>query len=276
MPFLFDFAKGHGSMQMAWRIIEEKALLEKEYIEARRLAEHIAAKSDPPLFYVHKENEVRASRKRFDSHPMVLRSLRLIEKGEDNLGHGLTHVRKVAVDAGALVMIERGGADPGQNVDRMVLLAHLAGVLHDIKREEPEHAERGAEEANIILKDFHLTETECKAIVQAIRNHEAFKPPQPLDEPSLQVVSDSLYDADKFRWGPDNFTETVWMMVSIMKVPYATLLKRFLPGLKGIERISETFRTSTGKEYGPDFIARGLDIGRRLFGELQERYEAEG
>ena len=251
-------------------------MLEEKYLEARRLAEDIAAKSDPPLFYLHKKNEVGASRKIFDSHPMVRRSLRLIEKGEDSLGHGLSHVSKVAVDAGALVMIERGGSGPGQNVERMVLLAHLAGVLHDIKREEPEHAERGAEEANRILKDFHLTETECKAIVQAIRNHEAFKPPQPLDEPSLQIVSDALYDADKFRWGPDNFTETVWMMVATMKVPYATLLKRFLPGLKGIERISETFRTSTGKKYGPDFIARGLDIGRQLYGELQERYRSEG
>ncbi len=251
-------------------------MLEEKYLEARRLAEHIAAKSDPPLFYVHKKNEVRASRKIFDSHPMVRRSLRIVEKGEDNLGHGLTHVSKVAVDAGALVMIERDGTATdgtatGQNVERMVLLALLAGVLHDIKRKEPDHAERGAEEANRILKDFHLTETECKAIVQAIRNHEAFKPPQPLDEPSLQIVSDALYDADKFRWGPDNFTETVWLMVARMKVPYATLLKRFLPSLKGIERISETFRTSTGKKYGPDFIARGLDIGRQLFGEL--RYE---
>jgi hypothetical protein len=260
----------------AWRIIEEKVLLEEKYLEARRLAEHIAAKSDPPLFYVHKVNEVGASRKRFDSHPMVRRSLMIVEKGEDNFGHGLSHVSKVAVDAGALVMIEKGGSGPGQDIERMVLLAHLAGVLHDIKREEPEHAEKGADEANRILKDFNLTETECKAIVQAIRNHEAFKPPQPLDEPSLQIVSDALYDADKFRWGPDNFTETVWMMVARKKVPYASLLERFLPSLKGIERISKTFRTSTGKKYGPDFIARGLDIGRQLFEELQERYSAEG
>ena len=250
--------------------------MEKKYLEARRLAERIAAGSDPPLFYVHKKNEVGASRKIFDSHPMVRRSLSIVQKGEDNFGHGLSHVSKVAVDAGALVMIEKGGTVPGQKLERIILLAHVAGALHDIKREEPEHAERGAEEANRILKDFHLTETECTAIVQAIRNHEAFKPPQPLDEPSLQIVSDALYDADKFRWGPDNFTETVWMMVEKMKVPYAALLKRFLPGLKGIERISGTFRTSTGREYGPDFISRGLDIGRRLFGELQERYGAEG
>ena len=40
-------------------------MLEETYYEARRLAEHIAAKSDPPLFYKHKENEVGASRKKY-------------------------------------------------------------------------------------------------------------------------------------------------------------------------------------------------------------------
>jgi hypothetical protein len=183
---------------------------------------------------------------------------------EDRLGHGLSHVRKVAVDAGALVIIEGGGIGAGPNLERRVVLVHLAGVFHDIKREEPEHAQRGAKEAARILKTFDVDGTEARAIVQAIRNHEAFKPAQPLDEPSLQVLSDALYDADKFRWGPDNFTETVWVMVALRQVPLSKLMDRFVPGMKGIEKISETFRTRTGKKYGPDFIARGLEIGRRL------------
>ena len=149
-----------------------------------------------------------------------------------------------------------------------MLLAHLAGVLHDIKRMEPEHARRGAEEAEAILQEFELEEKERKAIVQAIRNHEAFKPAEPLEEPSLQVLSDALYDADKFRWGPDNFTETVWMMVAPMNVPLDSLLDYFMPSLDGIERIAGTFRTRTGREYGPDFIVRGLEIGQRIYQEL--------
>lgn len=152
----------------------------------------------------------------------------------------------------------------------MVLLAHMAGILHDIKREEQEHAQRGAEEAGHVLRDFDFTEPERIAITQAIRNHEAFKPARPLDDPSFQLISDALYDADKFRWGPDNFTETVWVMVAAKKVPLKVLMDHFIRGLKGVEKIKDTFRTATGKAYGPDFITRGLRIGRELHSEWQK------
>jgi hypothetical protein len=50
-------------------------------------------------------------------------------------------------------------------------------------------------------------EERCKRyIVAAIRNHEAFRKILESEDKSARLVSDSLYDADKFRWGPDNFT----------------------------------------------------------------------
>ena len=64
------------------------------------------------------------------------------------------------------------------------------------------------------------------------------------------------------------------MMVARKKVPFPTLLDHFIPGLKGVERIVKTFRTRTGKKYGPDFIERGLEIGRQLFAELQKMNES--
>jgi hypothetical protein len=243
-------------------------VLDREYLEAKKLSERIAAEIEPPRFYVDKKKEVEASQRIFENHPIVHVGLRIVEEVANRYGHGLSHVRKVAVDAGALVMIEREGLGLEGNMKRTVLLAHLAGILHDIKRQEPEHAKRGAEEAGKVLKAFHLKEVERKAIMQAILNHEAFKPAKPLYDPTLQLVSDTLYDADKFRWGPDNFTETVWMMLAPMKVPISALLDHFVPSLKGIERISKTFRTPTGREYGPDFISRGLEIGKRLYIEL--------
>ncbi|MFH1349590.1 MAG: HD domain-containing protein [Pseudomonadota bacterium] len=245
-------------------------MLDEVYLEAKKISERIASEMEPPRFYLDKKKEIEASHQMFESHPMVEAGLRIVEARADRFGHGFSHVRKVAIDAGALVIIERGGTGVEENVKRMVFLAHMAGLLHDIKREEPEHAQRGAEEASKILMAFDLNDGERRAIIQAIRNHEAFKPAQPLDEPSMQLLSDALYDADKFRWGPDNFTETVWMMVARMKVPLATLLVHFIPSLQGIERIKNTFRTSTGKEYGPDFISRGLEIGRRLYVELEK------
>ncbi len=247
-------------------------MLEGEYLEAKRLCEGIASALDPPLFYADKAAEVEESRAAFEGDPMVGEALGIVAERGDVLGHGLSHVRKVAIDAGALVLAETAGREGEERRRRLLLLAHLAGVLHDIRREQPEHAQRGAEEAAVILAEFDLAEGERKAIVEAIRNHEAFKPDLPLDDSSLQLVSDALYDADKFRWGPDNFTDTVWLMVAPFKIPIPSLLGHFRRSMEGITRIKDTFRTPTGREYGPDFIARGLLIGERLYGELAKEY----
>jgi hypothetical protein len=245
-------------------------MLQGEYLKAQKLCERIAAEMEPPRFYSERKDEVEASRAAFENHPMVRSCLTLVEAEADRFGHGLSHVRKVAVDAGALVIIEMNRGGLGEGHERVLLLAHLAGVLHDIKREEPDHARKGAEKADSILKEFELEGRERKAIVQAIRNHEAFKPDIPLDEPSMQILSDTLYDADKFRWGPDNFTETVWMMLAPAKVPISLFMEHFMPSLEGIGKIAETFRTPAGREYGPDFIACGLQIGERLYAQYEK------
>jgi HD superfamily phosphohydrolase YqeK len=243
-------------------------LLEGEYLEAQRLSRKIAAEMQPPRFYLEKMEEVEASRAAFETHPMVQGCLEIVRQRADRFGHGLAHVRKVAVDAGALVIIEMDAGQREEQRSRVLLLSHIAGVLHDISRLEKDHALRGAEEAGLILEGFDLESSEREAVMQAIRNHEAFKPAEPMGDPSMQLLSDALYDADKFRWGPDNFTETVWMMVAPTRVPLAKLMEHFAPSMEGIARISGTFRTPTGREYGPDFIARGLEIGERLCREL--------
>lgn len=90
------------------------------------------------------------------------------------------------------------------------------------------------------------------------------------------MISDALYDADKFRWGPDNFTDTIWAMLACRGVPLSKALPRFLGGLDGIRRIRDTFRTAAGRQYGPDFIDRGLAIGARLYAELTDDASAAG
>jgi hypothetical protein len=243
-------------------------LLKGEYLEAKILAERIAEKVGQPRFYLERTMQIETSTIILEEDLMVQAALAIVQREADQLGHGLSHVRKVAVDAGAIVIREMEGKVSEKRMRETALTVQLAGVLHDIKRAEPDHADRGAQEAEEILRGFPLNKRERVAIVQAIRNHEAFKPQIPLKEPSMQLVSDALYDADKFRWGPDNFTETVWLMVASRKVPLSSLMKRFLSGMEGIARIGETFRTVTGKEYGPDFIARGLEIGRRIYAQL--------
>jgi hypothetical protein len=177
-------------------------------------------------------------------------------------------VRKVAVDAGAIILTELDCAPLTAETERLVLLAHLAGLLHDIKRAGKDHARAGAREASGILAAFALEGRECSAIARAIANHEAFQMADALEHPADQLLSDALYDADKFRWGPDNFTETLWAILAARQAPLAAVLPRFPGGMEALRRIRETFRTATGKDYGPDFIDLGLEIGRRFYEEM--------
>jgi hypothetical protein len=244
--------------------MEVSRLPDHEYSRAIDLSRAIAVEVGTPRFYLEKTHEVALSRELFANEPMSAAGLRMVAEREASPGHGLMHVEKVAVDSGALVIIEEGGKIPYARVRRRVLLAHLAGIFHDICRSETEHAERGAEEVKKLLPSFSLQECECVDIIDAVRNHEAFRPCGSRTGCASQLLSDVLYDADKFRWGPDNFTETLWAMILPRGIPLKTLLTRFLPRLEGIRQIRDSFRTPTGREYGPDFIDRGLTIGKRL------------
>jgi hypothetical protein len=89
------------------------------------------------------------------------------------------------------------------------------------------------------------------------------------------VISDALYDADKFRWGPDNFTITLWQMLRFSQASIVRLIRRFPKGMRGISDIKDTFRTDPGRTYGPEFIDLGLRIGEKIYEFLQERFAAE-
>lgn len=239
--------------------------MNRELQEARKLARRIVRSTDSPILYREKRKEVEVSRRLFRSSPVVRECLGLVREREDNIGHGIVHVRKVAIDAGAIALIENSSIRPRPEVRRIVLLAHLAGIFHDIRRLERDHARASAGEAGKLLARFDLSEREIAAIVGAIGNHEAFRSADHLEDPLSLFLSDALYDADKFRWGPDNFSEMIWDMVEYRKAPLDAVLERFLKGMEGIKRIRETFRTQTGKIYGPDFIDRGIEIGMKFY-----------
>jgi len=156
-----------------------------------------------------------------------------------------------------------------------MFLVQSASLLHDVKRRVSDHAHKSASAAERILADFSFDKSERDCIVQSIRNHEAFVEPTPMESEEAQLLSDALYDADKFRWGPDNFTETLWEMVSPEEVPMSVLLAHFPKGMEGVERIAGTFRSRTGKDYGPEFIEIGLAIGNKLYDELTKRFPPE-
>ena len=241
---------------------------DQKHEQARKLTIRIAADLGAPRFYLNHHRDVERSQRLFDRTPMVSHCLGIVETYGDCYGHGLLHVRKVAVDAGAIILIEMSHSPPAIDTERLVLLTHLAGLLHDIKRAEKDHARASAREAARILTGFALKESECSAITRAIANHEAFQTPDALADPLGQLLSDALYDADKFRWGPDNFTETLWAMLAARKASLTAVLPHFPKGMEALRRIRETFRTPIGREYGPDFIDLGMEIGRRFYEEM--------
>ncbi len=185
---------------------------------------------------------------------------------QDEMGHGLLHSTRVGLDAATLIDVELMSSPLSrEEVERLMVLGLVAGLLHDICRNESNHAESGALEAARVLQSLPMTREETRCICQAIRNHEAFVAPVVSDRPWFQLVSDCLYDADKFRWGPDTFTHTLWHMMDHQKLSAHELAAKFPWGMTGIRRVMETFRTATGRQYGPEIIEIGMEIGKEVY-----------
>ena len=236
------------------------------YLEIREIARKIAARYPRPDFYGDHPSEVRDSRQFYRSDTSIVR-LRKDMAGclDDDFGHGMGHVEKVAIDAGILVIIESRLAGHSEDrVQRNLLMAQCAGLLHDICRKEKFHAEKGAETARDILKSYPLVPEEITLACSAIRNHEAFTRLERLPTHQARMISDCLYDADKFRWGPDNFTHTIWDMVGFLNPTIGAFVDHYPKGMALLKKIRSTFRSRTGRRYGPQFIDTGIAIGEAL------------
>ena len=244
------------------------------YARLRKRARQIVSTFPPPVFYQDQSRAYDFSKVFFKNDPAIKKLLAFVaDHLEDNFGHGLQHAVKVTVDAGALLYIEgqNTGYDKSMLARRMQVV-QCAGLLHDIKRKKKEHAKLGAARAREILKEYPLTPDDIEDVYRAIRNHEAFKKEILITTSQGALVSDCLYDADKFRWGPDNFTDTLWDMISYYNPPLSKFMARYPQGMEGLEKIKTTFRTQTGKKYGPRFIDLGLAIGKKLYEVIQTEF----
>ncbi len=247
------------------------------YLQIRQLARQIASHYPIPDFYQDYALENDLSYQFFEQNPVISRLKLFITESIDNdFGHGMDHAAKVTLDAGALMFIE--GKSEGYTddvINRRVLILQCAGLLHDIKRKEKDHAIKGADFAREVLKDYPLNSDEVDDICMSIRNHEAFKSTVKMNTPEGTLMSDCLYDADKFRWGPDNFTHTVWDMISFRNPPLSIFIDHFPGGMEGILKIKSTFRTKIGKKYGPQFIDLGIAIGTQLLEKIKTEFTHE-
>lgn len=241
--------------------------MKAEYIPIRKIARKIVAEAPQPDFYIDHADADALSRNAYSLHPTVQKiKTHISETMDENFGHGLHHAEKVALDAGTLVVIVcRSLHRTEKEISRMMFLAHSAGLLHDVMRKKKDHAVEGADYAADFLKPYPFTPDEITDICDAIRNHEAFKTVSYKLTEDGTIISDCLYDADKFRWGPDNFTHTVWDMVSNAGIPLKVFMSHFQKGLETVGKVRETFRSAPGRKYGPQFIDIGMEIGLELY-----------
>ena len=240
----------------------------------RHKAREIAAHQPEPDFYRDHADDLAHAHRCLDQAPL-LRELRafVMERLDDDFGHGIDHALKVAADAGALCLIEGARAGHGDAyTQRTSLICQAAGLLHDIRRKRPNHAVEGAHYARKALAAYAVDADEIDAICYAIRNHEAFQRIQAPPTALAGLMSDCLYDADKFRWGPDNFTDTLWPMIFFQNPPFEDFVASFPKGLQNLSRIRETFRTATGRRYGPRFIDIGIAVGEELFEVIKTEF----
>ena len=247
-----------------------KKIFQQLQMEAIRIARQYPG----PDFYRDFSAEVARSYRHFISDGQTRRIHDYVaETIENDYGHGIDHAQKVALDAGALILAE--GARSGYEDARLVhllSLAHCAGLLHDICRKQKKHARAGAAAAENILTEFGFSDRETADMCRAIANHEAFGDNHGSDTHAGDLLSDCLYDADKFRWGPENFTQTVWSMVNYMDISMETFMAHYPRGMAFLKKIRGTFRTSVGREYGPQFIDLGVAIGNDLHEFIRAEY----
>ena len=240
------------------------------FMRLKDAAHRLADALPPPAFYTDHQEPYQESKHFFESDPIVA-EIRNHARGEldEAMGHGWHHAVKVSVDAGCLLLVEarRLERPPGDEM-HLLRLTQCAGLLHDIRRREKQHASAGADASERLLPAYGFEIEDIRRISDAIRNHVAFRPIAPLEDPATRLIADCLYDADKFRWGPDNFTHTVWDMVSFAAIRPEAFARRYLQGVEFLKTITETFRTRTGKTYGPEFIDQGLIIARGLEPEV--------
>jgi hypothetical protein len=244
------------------------------YDEMMSCSRGIAASFPDPHFYESCAPQLADSHRIYRQTPLVDRCREVIAQDlARNPSHGLDHAEKVAVEAGTLVLAEvaRIGLE-GSDPDEIAALAQVAGLLHDMRRGNKDHASSGAIAAGSLLDKLGVREKERQYVVQAIANHEAFVEPPVVVSAIGKLLSDTLYDADKFRWGPDNFTVTLWEMLRFAHASVVAVIPRFPEGMEGIARIKGTFRSHTGRVFGPEFIDLGLAIGNKIYEFLRERF----
>jgi hypothetical protein len=235
----------------------------------RRVKELVAARP-LPAFSMDCAEELSHANSMFFDNPLMLRlqadALAFLNEA---CGLGVEHGKRVAIDAAAIVLAEPSDLSPDER-RRLALLAEMAGLLHDSLRYEDDHAEKGADLCLRLLRGYPLESEERIWIARAVALHES-----PLhiaeDGPvGARLLAGAVHDADRFRFGPDIFSATLWELCECDEWPLEKIAQKFPEGPAMAARFKDSFRTVQGSSYGPALIDEGLAIAegcRRLFAQ---------
>ncbi|PIE75232.1 MAG: hypothetical protein CSA18_00850 [Deltaproteobacteria bacterium] len=239
--------------------------------EIKLMARKIVNDARTPSFYRDYSELISKSEHFFMENPVILRiQEELYDTLENNFGHGFGHAKKVAIEAGVLFAVEMKKKGLKKDLNYLFTMAQSAGLLHDICRKDKDHAVKGARYAGSYLPSILSDKADVDSIVYAIENHEAFCASKG-EPPCIEalILSNSLYDSDKFRWGPDNFSHMIWAILEDTGITSSQFLKGYQRGIASLENIRTTFRSFTGKKYGPEFIDIGMEIGNTLYRQIK-------
>lgn len=239
--------------------------MDPSYQRMRAAARRLASGLPAPAFYRVFQHQYARARQFFETDPVVRRLyLQIMGMAGRGMGHGIGHATAVSLDAGCLVLVEAHPAAASMAPTTLLRLVQSAGLLHDICRNERDHAAAGAAAAEILLAGYPFSPEEVQSVCDAIRCHVAFQPLPAPTAPITEFIGNCLYDADKFRWGPDNFTHTVWDMLDEAAIAPLAFAQRYDSGISYVKTVATTFRTACGRQYGPEFIEQGLTIAQKL------------
>lgn len=249
--------------------------MDPRILDIKRRAREISAARPQSAFCQECAEELHHASNLFFDHPLMHRlqgdALGFLN---DACGFGVAHGKRVAMDAAAIVLAEPSGLSPDER-RRAALLAAMAGLLHDAMRHEEEHPERGADLCMRLLRGYALSPEERVWIAQAVALHEADLPLVENGPEAARLISGAVHDADRFRFGPDVFAATMWEYCDCDEWPLEEIAQAFARGAQRAAGCQGSFRTETGRRYGPAMLAEGQELARRFADMIRERLAAD-
>jgi len=184
-----------------------------------------------------------------------------LETVDSEGGHGYEHLEDIATRAGFIAETEcdSRGINDGRRKE-IINQTVVAGLLHDIERHlgfGEDHTIEGANTATKILSEAGI---KSDIVATVVRNHDHIDF-NPTNNPELEIVFGSVFDADHFRYGLER-EDTFWRMKEKKgKNPQEIIHDyQFLPAYLN------AWKTSYGKEVGPKYIEFGLAVSKHIEG----------